>query len=70
MLVPSEAIIFNRDGLQVAVVDNGIVHIRNVSVARDLGTLLELSGGVKAGDQVIFMPAVNLVEGSKVRVGG
>jgi hypothetical protein len=70
MLVPSEAIIFNRDGLQVAVVDNGIVHIRNVSVARDLGTLLELSGGVKAGDQVIFKPAVNLVEGSKVRVGG
>ena len=70
MLVPSEAIIFNRDGLQVAVVDNGIVHIRNVSVARDLGTSLELSDGVKAGDQVIFNPAVNLVEGSKVRVGG
>jgi multidrug efflux pump subunit AcrA (membrane-fusion protein) len=35
MLVPSEAIIFNRDGLQIAVVDSGIVHIRNVSVARD-----------------------------------
>lgn len=70
MLVPSEAIIFNRDGLQVAAVDNGIVHIRNVSVARDLGTSLELSDGVKAGDQVILNPGVNLLEGSKVRVGG
>jgi RND family efflux transporter MFP subunit len=69
MLVPSEAIIFNR-GLKVAVVDSGIAHIRNVSVARDLGTSLELSDGVKAGYQVILNPGVNLVDGSKVRVGG
>jgi RND family efflux transporter MFP subunit len=70
VLVPSEAIIFNRDGLQVAVVDNGIVHIRKVTVARDLGTSLELSDGVKVGDQVVLNPGVNLTEGSKVRVGG
>lgn len=70
MLVPSEAIIFNRDGLQVPVVDNGLVHIRNVSVARDLGTPLELSDGVKTGDQVVLNPGVSLVEGSKVGVGG
>jgi RND family efflux transporter MFP subunit len=70
MLVQSEAIIFNRDGLQVAVVDNGIVHIRNLALARDLGTSLELSDGVKTGDQVVLNPRVNLVEGSKVRVGG
>jgi hypothetical protein len=69
MLVPSEAIIFNRDGLQIAVVDSGIVHIRNVSVARDLGTSLELSDGVKAGDQMILNPGVDLVDGSKVRAG-
>jgi hypothetical protein len=69
MLVPSEAIIFNRDGLQVAMVDGGIVHIRNVSMARDLGTSLELSDGVKAGDQMILNPGVDLVDGSKVRAG-
>jgi RND family efflux transporter MFP subunit len=67
-LVAGEAIIFNRDGLQVAVVENGVAHLRKVSVARDLGTTVDVRDGVKQGDQVILNPAVNLVEGSKVRV--
>ena len=66
LLVPAEAIIFNRDGLQVAVVENGAAHIRKISVARDLGTAVEVRDGVKQGDQVILNPAVNLVEGSRV----
>jgi hypothetical protein len=66
-LVPAEAIILNRDGVQVAVVENGVAHIRKVSVARDLGTTVEVRDGVEAGDQVILNPTVNLVEGSKVR---
>jgi RND family efflux transporter MFP subunit len=67
LLVPAEAIIFNRDGLQLAVVEGGVAYIRKVSVARDLGTSVEVVDGVKPGDQVILNPAVNLVEGSKVR---
>jgi RND family efflux transporter MFP subunit len=70
LLVPSEALIFNRDGPQVAVVENGIVHIRKVSVTRDLGTSLELNDGVKAGDKVVLNPPVNLVEGNQVRASG
>jgi RND family efflux transporter MFP subunit len=66
--VPADAIIFNRDGLQVAVVENGLVHIRKISVARDLGTEVEALDGVKPGDQVILNPSVDLVEGSKVQV--
>jgi RND family efflux transporter MFP subunit len=66
--VPADAIIFNRDGLQVAVVENGLAHIRKISVARDLGTEVEARDGVKPGDQVILNPSVELVEGSKVQV--
>jgi RND family efflux transporter MFP subunit len=66
--VPADAIIFNRDGLQVAVVENGLAHIRKISLARDLGTEVEARDGVKAGDQVILNPSVDLVEGSKVQV--
>jgi len=66
--VPADAIIFNRDGLQVAIVENGIAHIRKISVARDLGTEVEARDGVKPGDQVILNPSVDLVEGSKVQV--
>ena len=65
--VPADAVIFNRDGLQVAVVEDGVVHIRKISVARDLGKEVEARDGVKPGDQVILNPSVDLVEGSKVR---
>jgi RND family efflux transporter MFP subunit len=66
--VPSDALIFNADGLQVAVVEGGIVHIRKISVVRDLGTTIEIADGLKQGDVVIRNPPVQLAEGSKVRV--
>ena len=66
--VPADAIIFNRGGLQVAVVENGLARIRKISVARDLGTEVEARDGVRAGDQVILNPSVDLVDGSKVQV--
>jgi RND family efflux transporter MFP subunit len=68
LVVPAEAIIFNRDGLQVAVVNNGKAEIHKVRVTRDLGTQVEVDAGVKPGDRVILNPPVNLAEGSKVQV--
>jgi RND family efflux transporter MFP subunit len=66
LIVPSEAVIFNRKGLSVAAVENGIVHIRKLTVVRDRGTTLEASDGVKDGDQVILNPPVDIVEGQTV----
>jgi RND family efflux transporter MFP subunit len=68
LIVPSEAIIFNRDGLSVAVVEGGIAHIRPLTVVRDFGTTVEVSAGVKDGDQVILNPPVDLTDGRKVTV--
>jgi RND family efflux transporter MFP subunit len=65
--VPADAIIFNRDGVQVAVVRNGKAEIRKVNVKRDLGTSVEVDTGLKAGDQVILNPPVTLVDGSRVQ---
>jgi RND family efflux transporter MFP subunit len=65
-IVPAEAIIFNRAGLNVAVVEAGRVHIRKVTLVRDMGTAVEVSEGVKDGDQVILNPAVNIAEGQVV----
>ena len=67
LLVPADAIIFNRDGVQVAVVENGLARIRKISVGRDFGTSVEVVDGVKAGDQVILNPPVDLVDASKVQ---
>jgi RND family efflux transporter MFP subunit len=66
-VVPAEAVIFNRNGMQVAVVKDGKAEIRKVRVTRDLGTRVEVDTGVKWGDQVILNPPVNLVDGSKVQ---
>jgi RND family efflux transporter MFP subunit len=66
--LPAGALIFNRNGTQVAVVNNGNAEIRKVKVIRDLGTQVEVNNGVSAGDQVILNPPVNLADGSKVKV--
>jgi RND family efflux transporter MFP subunit len=66
LIVPAEAIIFNRNGLSVAVVENGVVHIRKIVEVRDLGTSVEVSDGVKDGDQVIFNPPVDIAENQAV----
>ncbi len=68
LLVPAEAIIFNENGMQVAVAKDGTAHIQKVNVTRDLGTVIEVDRGVAAGDQVIISPPVDLQNGAKVRV--
>jgi RND family efflux transporter MFP subunit len=68
LVVPAEGIIFNRNGLQVAVVNDGKAEIRTIRVARDFGTWVEADAGVMSGDRVILNPPVNLVDGGQVRV--
>jgi RND family efflux transporter MFP subunit len=68
-VVPAEAIILNGGALEVAVVSEGIAHLRKITVARDLGTEIEAAGGVAAGDQVILNPPVGLADGARVSIG-
>jgi RND family efflux transporter MFP subunit len=64
--VPADAVVFNADGLRVAVLEDGTAHFHKITVTRDLGTSVEVSDGLKAGDQVILNPPVDLAEGNKV----
>jgi hypothetical protein len=63
----ADALIFNSDGPQVAVVDNGVVHLKKIGVLRDLAREPEVNCGVKRGDLVILNPSVDIAEGAKVR---
>jgi RND family efflux transporter MFP subunit len=65
-IIPAEAIIFTRGGLQAAVVKDGKAEIRNVRVTRDLGTQVQVDTGVSAGERVILNPPVTLIDGAKV----
>jgi len=67
IIVPAEALVFNGNGVQVAVAHNGTAHFKKVTVARDFGTQVEVRDGIKPGDEVILNPAVTLADGSKVQ---
>jgi RND family efflux transporter MFP subunit len=66
LIVPGSAVIFNQDGMQVAVVEDNIVRLHKIVITTDYGTEVEVSEGVKPGDQVILQPPVNLADGDKV----
>jgi RND family efflux transporter MFP subunit len=68
LLVPAQGIIFDENGMQVAVVKDGKANIQKITVTRDLGTAVEVDHGVKAGDQVILDPPVDLQNGQKVSI--
>ena len=68
LIVPDSAIIFNQNGKQVAVVENGIAHLHKITITTDYGTEVQVSEGVKDGDQVVLQPPVNLADGDKVRI--
>ena len=65
-ILPAEAIIFSRNGLQVAVVKDGKVEFRKLRVTRDLGVSVEADAGVKAGEQVVLNPPITLADGGRV----
>jgi RND family efflux transporter MFP subunit len=70
MTVPSNTLLFRPEGTRVAVVgDDGKVHLRPVTISRELGIDVELaSGGVTPNDRLIVNPADSLNDGDMVAV--
>ncbi len=68
LMVPASAVIFNQQGLQTAVVENGVIHFHKLAIVRDLGTEVEVNAGVGNGDKVVLNPSVDLADGSEVRI--
>ena len=66
--VPSNTLLFRREGLQVAVVRNGKTDLVPVKIGRDHGQTVEILSGLKPSDDVILNPADSLVTGTPVHV--
>ncbi len=67
--VPVNAMLFRREGAQVAVVGaDGKVQLRHISIGRDYGTTLEIVGGVDVNDRVIVNPSDSIEDGQQVNV--
>ncbi len=67
--VPASALIFDSSGARLAtlVADNRVV-LKPVTIARDLGTVIEISSGVSANDRIVDSPPDGVAQGDQVRV--
>jgi len=67
--IPPSALIFNKSGTQVATLGkDGRVVVKQITVGRDLGNVLEVAAGIDRNDQVIANPPDGVATGDKVRV--
>jgi RND family efflux transporter MFP subunit len=63
--VPAQAIILGEDGPQVAVYDNGVVHLSRLDIAADNGATVEVRGGLHAGERLILNPPIGAADGMR-----
>ncbi len=69
LTLPSNTLLFRKEGTQVGVVGpDGKVELRAVTLGRDFGQTMEVLVGVKPTDRVILNPPDSLVSGAVVRV--
>ena len=69
--VPASALIFDAKGLSIATVDAGNhVALKTVTIARDLGKIIEIGSGLAANDRVIENPPDGIANGAEVRIAG
>jgi RND family efflux transporter MFP subunit len=69
VVVPAEALIFNQQGLRVAVInEDKSIHLQPVTVYRDSGSTIELSDGLHGGENIVLNPPTSLQEGGKVKI--
>ncbi len=66
--IPSNALLFRGQGMQVGVVENGRVTLRDVRIGHDYGATVEITQGLKPSDHVVLDPSDSLESGDEVRV--
>jgi RND family efflux transporter MFP subunit len=67
--VPATALVIRDGPPQVVIVDaDSTVHYRTISIGRDHGSWVEVTGGLTDGARIVVSPSVDLQEGARVRV--
>jgi RND family efflux transporter MFP subunit len=68
LTIPSNALLFRREGLRVGVVRDGRVQLVPISIGHDYGDMVEVTAGLTRADQVVLNPSDSLVSGTPVAV--
>jgi multidrug efflux pump subunit AcrA (membrane-fusion protein) len=67
VIVPGDTVVIRARGPEVAVVEDGKVHYRQLTVSRDHGDQMEVLDGVKPGDLLVVNPGDVAREGAAVQ---
>ena len=65
--IPSNALIFRKEGLQVGLVRDGKANLVPVKISHDYGNTVEIVSGLQPTDAVIVDPSDSLIDGTPVR---
>ena len=69
LVVPTNVLLFRGEGTRVAVVDTASkVHLRAITLGRNLGESIEVLDGIGARDRLVVNPSDSLAEGDAVTV--
>lgn len=66
--IPSNTLLFRRDGLQVGLIRDKKAELVPVKIGRDYGSTVEIVSGLSPSDSVILDPADSLISGTPVNV--
>ena len=66
--IPSNALLFRKEGLQVGVVRDGKVELVSIKIGRDYGNTVEILSGLSGSDSVILSPPDSLISGTPVKI--
>jgi membrane fusion protein (multidrug efflux system) len=64
----ANALIYDADGLRVAVVKNDRIQLTPVHISRDFGPEVEIDEGLKGGETIVLNPPVALKNGRAVHI--
>ena len=68
LVVPANALLFRREGLQVGVVRDGKAELVRVTPGHDYGDSMEILSGLQPTDDVILSPSDSLTSGTTVQI--
>ena len=69
LVIPSSAMIFRDKAPEVALVEDGKVVLKKVTILLDTGSQIEVGSGLKLTDRVIVSPSDSVETGDEVKVG-
>ncbi len=66
--VPSEALLFRSEGMQVVTVENNRAELKPITIGHDFGAEVEITAGLGGNESIVIDPPDSIISGQEVRI--